>query len=223
MLAAFVQRPLPQTSAARPILLAGAAQLVCLGMPPHAVVDLAVEAARRDRGAAKARGPDECGAATRRGTGRGPAARRGSDCSQCPSVDAGALGRSLRRRNGAAHRCSKPQRSRARHLGEAIRDRCRPVGRTFGRTAVADRLDPRCRRGSSGGIAGLYCGCLVGPGRGRRLGYAHCGFSWGTDCRRSLCRPGRKNRRSCRCAGSCNSCRHLAAAFRAPRCQPTKA
>jgi 16S rRNA (cytosine967-C5)-methyltransferase len=56
VLAAFVQRPLPQTSAARPILLAGAAQLVCLGMPPHAVVDLAVEAARRHHSSAKLAG-----------------------------------------------------------------------------------------------------------------------------------------------------------------------
>src|SRR5262249_20272220 len=34
-----------------PILLTGAAQLLSLGMPPHAVVDLAVETTRRDRGA----------------------------------------------------------------------------------------------------------------------------------------------------------------------------
>lgn len=34
-----------------PILLTGAAQLVCLKMSPHAVVDLTVEAIRRDRGA----------------------------------------------------------------------------------------------------------------------------------------------------------------------------
>jgi 16S rRNA (cytosine967-C5)-methyltransferase len=51
-LRSFIERPLP-TDKGRlwPILLAGAAQLVCLGMPPHAVVDLAVETTRRDRGA----------------------------------------------------------------------------------------------------------------------------------------------------------------------------
>src|SRR5262245_50692719 len=50
VLAAFLQRPLPPDQGRlRPILLAGAAQLLCLGMPAHAVVDLAVEATRRDR------------------------------------------------------------------------------------------------------------------------------------------------------------------------------
>jgi 16S rRNA (cytosine967-C5)-methyltransferase len=48
----FIERPLPADKGRLwPILLAGAAQLVCLGMAPHAVVDLAVETTRRDRGA----------------------------------------------------------------------------------------------------------------------------------------------------------------------------
>ena len=53
VLGAFLERPLPRESAVRPILLAGAAQLICLGTPPHAAVDLAVGAARRVRGGAK--------------------------------------------------------------------------------------------------------------------------------------------------------------------------
>jgi 16S rRNA (cytosine967-C5)-methyltransferase len=52
LLGAFLERPLPPNQGRLwPILLAGAAQLVCLDMAPHAVVDLAVETTRRDRGA----------------------------------------------------------------------------------------------------------------------------------------------------------------------------
>src|SRR5215813_477931 len=52
VLKAFLERPLPANKGRLwPILLTGAAQLVCLGMPPHAVVDLAVETTRRDPGA----------------------------------------------------------------------------------------------------------------------------------------------------------------------------
>jgi 16S rRNA (cytosine967-C5)-methyltransferase len=50
VLGAFLERPLPRDQGRLwPILLAGAAQLVCLDMPAHAVVDLAVETTRRDR------------------------------------------------------------------------------------------------------------------------------------------------------------------------------
>ncbi|HSR80116.1 MAG TPA: RsmB/NOP family class I SAM-dependent RNA methyltransferase [Hyphomicrobiaceae bacterium] len=52
VLKAFLERPLPANKGRLwPILLTGAAQLVCLDMAPHAVVDLAVETTRRDRGA----------------------------------------------------------------------------------------------------------------------------------------------------------------------------
>jgi len=52
VLKAFLERPLPANKGRLwPILLTGAAQLVCLDMAPHAVVDLAVETTRHDRGA----------------------------------------------------------------------------------------------------------------------------------------------------------------------------
>src|SRR4030095_898726 len=48
----FLEKPLPaEKGRLWPILLTGAAQLVCLGMPPRAGVDIAVELTRRDRGA----------------------------------------------------------------------------------------------------------------------------------------------------------------------------
>jgi 16S rRNA (cytosine967-C5)-methyltransferase len=52
VLGAFLEHPLPREKGRLwPILLTGAAQLVCLGLPAHAVVDLAVETARQDRSA----------------------------------------------------------------------------------------------------------------------------------------------------------------------------
>lgn len=52
VLGAFLEKPLPADQGRLwPILLTGAAQLVCLDMAAHAVVDLAVETTRRDRGA----------------------------------------------------------------------------------------------------------------------------------------------------------------------------
>lgn len=51
VLSAYLERPLPgEAGHVWSILLAGAAQLICLGTPPHAVVDLAVAAVRRQRG-----------------------------------------------------------------------------------------------------------------------------------------------------------------------------
>ena len=52
VLNAFIERPLPADKGQLwPILLCAAAQLLCLEMPAHAVVDLSVELVRRDRGA----------------------------------------------------------------------------------------------------------------------------------------------------------------------------
>ena len=52
VLRAFIARPLPANQGRLwPILLCAAAQLLCLALPAHAVVDLAVEQVRRDRGA----------------------------------------------------------------------------------------------------------------------------------------------------------------------------
>ncbi len=54
VLGAFLERPLPKEAArVQAILLAGAAQLICLGTPAHAVVDLAVAATRKERGGAR--------------------------------------------------------------------------------------------------------------------------------------------------------------------------
>jgi 16S rRNA (cytosine967-C5)-methyltransferase len=50
VLKTFLEKPLPADSGRlAAILLAGAAQLVCLDVPPHAVVDTSVELTRRDR------------------------------------------------------------------------------------------------------------------------------------------------------------------------------
>lgn len=52
ILAKLVDRPLPRKSgAAREILVLGVAQLLFLGMAPHAVIDLAVRSAKADRNA----------------------------------------------------------------------------------------------------------------------------------------------------------------------------
>ncbi len=54
VLAAFLERRPPRSSGRLwPILLAGAAQILCLGTPAHAAVGLAVEAARREPGGAR--------------------------------------------------------------------------------------------------------------------------------------------------------------------------
>jgi 16S rRNA (cytosine967-C5)-methyltransferase len=54
VLSAFLERRPPRSSGRLwPILLAGAAQILCLGTPAHAAVGLAVEAARREPGGAR--------------------------------------------------------------------------------------------------------------------------------------------------------------------------
>ena len=78
VLNAFLERPLPANKGRLwPILLTGAAQLVCLGMPAHAVVDLAVETTRRDRGAHRFAGL--VNAVLRRVAERGPELLSGVD------------------------------------------------------------------------------------------------------------------------------------------------
>ncbi|MCA3554304.1 RsmB/NOP family class I SAM-dependent RNA methyltransferase [Aestuariivirga sp.] len=76
ILAKLVDRPLPRKSgAAREILVLGIAQLLFLGMAPHAVIDLAVRSAKADRNAlhfsglinAVLRKVASCGAALRDG------------------------------------------------------------------------------------------------------------------------------------------------------------
>ena len=81
VLKAFLERPLPVNKGRLwPILLTGAAQLVALGMPPHAVVDLAVEMTRRDRGAR--RFAKLVNAVLRRVAERGPELLRGQDATR---------------------------------------------------------------------------------------------------------------------------------------------
>ncbi|HEY7083815.1 MAG TPA: transcription antitermination factor NusB [Hyphomicrobiaceae bacterium] len=81
VLKAFLERPLPVNKGRLwPILLTGAAQLVSLGMPPHAVVDLAVEITRRDRGAR--RFAKLVNAVLRRVGERGPELIRGQDATR---------------------------------------------------------------------------------------------------------------------------------------------
>ena len=81
VLNAFLERPLPANKGRLwPILLTGAAQLVCLGMPPHAVVDLAVETTRRDRGAR--RFAKLVNAVLRRVAERGPELMRRQDATR---------------------------------------------------------------------------------------------------------------------------------------------
>ena len=116
VLGAFLERPLPRDQGRLwPILLAGAAQLVCLDMPAHAVVDLAVETTRRDRGAH--RFAKLVNAVLRRVAERGPEllGRPGSRAPQHPGLAVAALERGLRSRHRAPHRRGEPARGAPRH------------------------------------------------------------------------------------------------------------
>ena len=108
----FLERPLPRDQGRLwPILLTGAAQLVCLGMPPHAVVDLAVETTRRDRGAH--RFAKLVNAVLRRVAERGAGAsgRAGRRAAEHAGLAVAALDRHLRRRR---RRAASPRRACAR-------------------------------------------------------------------------------------------------------------
>ena len=109
VLNAFLAKPLPADKGRLwPILLAGAAQLVCLGMPPHAVVDIAVEMTRRDRGAH--RFAKLANAVLRRVGERGAGLLAGSGwrAPEHAGLAVAALDRLLRLRDGATHRRGQP-------------------------------------------------------------------------------------------------------------------
>jgi len=75
----FLERPLPKEAGrVGVILLTGAAQLICLGTPPHAAVDMAVEAVRRERGGA--RFANLTNAILRRVADKGIGLLQGEDC-----------------------------------------------------------------------------------------------------------------------------------------------
>jgi 16S rRNA (cytosine967-C5)-methyltransferase len=78
VLRAFLDKPLPKAARrVSAVLLAGAAQLLCLKTSPHAAVDLAVEAVRREPGGAGFGGL--VNAVLRRVAGEGPAILSGQD------------------------------------------------------------------------------------------------------------------------------------------------
>ncbi len=81
VLSVFLERPLPKDAGGvRTILLAGAAQLLCLETPPHAAVGLAVEAVRRERNGARYAGL--VNAVLRRVAGEGRTILQGRDRSE---------------------------------------------------------------------------------------------------------------------------------------------
>jgi 16S rRNA (cytosine967-C5)-methyltransferase len=81
VLAGFLERRPPRSSGRLwPILLAGAAQILCLGTPAHAAVGLAVEAARREPGGARFAGL--ANAVLRRVAGEGGARLAGQDAAR---------------------------------------------------------------------------------------------------------------------------------------------
>jgi 16S rRNA (cytosine967-C5)-methyltransferase len=86
VLARFMERPLPVTaSRPRSILLVGAAQVLLIGTPAHAAINLAVEQCRRDP---KAQRFDKlANAVLRRVAGEGPAVLAGLDSPKCDIPD----------------------------------------------------------------------------------------------------------------------------------------
>ena len=110
VLNAFLERPLPADKGYLwPILLTGAAQLVCLELPAHAVVDLAVETTRRDRAAH--RFAKLTNAVLRRVAERGAQLLGDQDRLRLniPGLAVAALERDLRRGDSAPHRRGEPE------------------------------------------------------------------------------------------------------------------
>ena len=158
VLNAFLERPLPADQGRLwPILLTGAAQLVCLDMPAHAVVDLAVETTRRDRGAH--RFAKLVNAVLRRVAERGAAScrRPGRVRLNIPGLAVAALERGLRA--DAARRIAEASLSEA-PLDISVKGRRASLGGAARRPPAADRLDPapaaRPHRGPPGYAEGAW-------------------------------------------------------------------
>ena len=173
VLNAFLERPLPADKGRLwPILLTGAAQLVCLDMPAHAVVDLAVEATRRDRGAH--RFAKLVNAVLRRVAERGPELLASQDRTRLNVPDW------LWQRWSAAYGADEARRIAEASLSEAALDISVKAGPESA-AAWAERLGGRLLPTGSvrliaarphRGPAGLRRGRVVGAGRGRRAGHA---------------------------------------------------
>jgi 16S rRNA (cytosine967-C5)-methyltransferase len=136
VLGAFLERPLPiESGRVRAILLAGAAQLLCLGTPAHAVVDLAVAAARRERGGARFAGL--VNAVLRRVADRGAALLEGVDPIAL-NIPAWLLARW-----SAAYGAAQARRLAEASLGEAALDISLKVDGAAEAQAWAERLGGR--------------------------------------------------------------------------------
>ncbi len=109
VLSAYLERPLP-TEARRIwfILLAGAAQLICLGTPPHAVVDLAVAAVRRQPGGARFAGLTNAVLRRVASGGAGRASGQRSRAAEHPRLAVAALVCRLRGRRDEAYSGGQP-------------------------------------------------------------------------------------------------------------------
>ena len=193
VLNAFLERPLPKEAGhVWAILLTGAAQLICLGTPPHAAVDMAVEATRRVRGGA--RFANLTNAILRRVAKDGAALLQGKDRAALNVPDW------LRQRWRSAYGEDLSRRIAEASLKEAALDISLKPGADTGywaarlrRPRSADRLDPAGRAGPHRGHAGLCRRRMVGAGRRGRARCAGGGRGGGANGRRSLRRAGRED------------------------------
>ena len=219
VLKAFLERPLPREGAGVwPILLAGAAQLICLGTPPHAAVGLAVEAVRRERGGAKFAGL--ANAILRRVADKGAELLRDADrvALDIPDLAARTLAGGLWPGGGPPHRRSEPEGSAARYLAE-VAGRCTGLGGEARRSPAADGLDPPCRAWAHRGPAGLRRRRMVGAGRRCRARCAGGRRGCRARGRRSLRGARRQDRGAGRSWRGCHRGRHFTEAAGAPRRQ----